>query len=187
MKKTISTTANILNWVVLVLLIAVVVLHVMPYWQYEAFDILTGETSDATSSIQGYVWCSFNHLDLEDGFTSVLRSQKLITGKYWINDYILSPILAFLPAAVGIILCIFKRKSLITGILPVVSGAAGIVAFTSNDIIVNEKILEKFGGASFMNPTVGIIASVVTLVLGAVLLALRVVEFIQKKKQSIAL
>lgn len=187
MKKTISTTANILNWVVLLLLVAVVVLHVMPYWQYEAFDILSGETSNATASIQGYVWRSFDHLDLEDGFTSILRSQKLITGKYWINDYILSPILAFLPAAAGIILCIFKRKSLITGILPVVSGAAGIIAFTSNDIIINEKILSKFGGASFITPSLGLIVSVVTLALGAVLLALRIVEFIQEKKNRIAL
>jgi len=186
MKKTISTTANILNWVVLLAMLAVIVLHVMPYWHYEGLDIVTLETSEKTASIQGYVWRSFDHLDLEDGFSRILKSQKLTT-KYWINDYIMTPILAFLPAAAGIILCVLKRKSWLAGVAPVVSGAAGVLAFTSNPILVNSKILDTYGNASFMTPSLGLIASIVVLALGIALLALRLVEkFVFGKKKAAA-
>lgn len=192
MKKSISTAASITNWVVLVALLVVIVLHLMPYWQYEAYDILTFETSDKTASIQDYIWRNFDHLDLEDEFSRILKAEGVITrtaniwdnNKYWINNYILSPILAFLPAVAGVILCVLLRKSLITAILPVVSGAAGVIAFTSNPIIMNKAVLAAHGGASFMNPSIGLIASVVTLALGIIFLGLCVTEFALKKAEK---
>ena len=170
MKKSISIIADVLTWVVLVALLAAAVLQVTPYWQYEALDIITLETSDATASIQGYVWCNFNHLDLEDIFSSTIGRG------YRINDYILFPILAFIPAVAGAVLCVLKRKSWLSGALAVISGVGGILTFTANELVVGEKILAKCGGASFLTPSLGVIVSGVVLALGAALLALRLIE-----------
>ena len=171
MKKTISTTATITNWVVLALLVAFVVLQLVPYWHYEGFDFDTGETVARTASVQGYVWCNYDHLELEDIFYASIDD-------YRINDYILFPILAFLPAIAGVVLCILKRDSWIAAIAPVIAGLSGVIAFAFSPILAK-------GNAPFMTASLGLTASVVVLVVGAVLLTLRLVErYVFGKKQA---
>lgn len=172
MKKTVSTAATVMNWVVLLLLVAVIVLHLLPYWHYDAFDIATGDFTPSSASIQDYVWRNFDHLDLEDLFYDAIDD-------YRVNDYILLPILAFLPAVAGVVLCILKRESWLAGVAPVVSGLAGLIAFASSPILA-------MGNASFMTASLGLIASVIVLVAGAVLLTLRLVEKYVFGKKAVA-
>ena len=104
MKKT-----QTLNFVSVVLMAVYVILLFLPFWSYDGIS----------SSIQSYIWFPGEKADL----TAYLTAQ--LGESYTINNIIWPPILSFVAAVVGVILCAIYNDEPLMCLIPIVGGLIG--------------------------------------------------------------
>ena len=105
MKKT-----QTLNFVSVVLMAVYVILLFLPFWSYDGIS----------SSIQSYIWFPGEKAEL----TAYLTAQ--LGESYTINNIIWPPILSFVAAAVGVILCAMYNDEPLMCLIPIVGGLIGV-------------------------------------------------------------
>ena len=105
------------NLVSALLMVALLVCQFLPYWHY-------GEGNATASSIYGYVW--FPHQ--QEGLSDYLLSQD---AGHYIND-VAWPVVGMLVICVaGVLLCLWKRRSALSGIWPMAGGIVGLWFYLS--------------------------------------------------------
>lgn len=104
MKKT-----QTLNFVSVVLMAVYVILLFLPFWSYDGIS----------SSIQSYIWFPGEKAEL----TAYLTAQ--LGESYTINNIIWPPILSFVAAVVGVILCAMYNDEPLMCLIPIVGGLIG--------------------------------------------------------------
>lgn len=104
MKKT-----QTLNFVSVVLMAVYVILLFLPFWSYDGIS----------SSIQSYIWFPGEKAEL----TAYLTAQ--LGESYTINNIIWPPILSFVAAVVGVILCAMYNDESLMCLIPIVGGLIG--------------------------------------------------------------
>lgn len=105
MKKT-----QTLNFVSVVLMAVYVILLFLPFWSYDGIS----------SSIQSYIWFPGEKAEL----TAYLTAQ--LGESYTINNIIWPPILSFVAAVVGVILCAIYNDEPLMCLIPIVGGLIGV-------------------------------------------------------------
>lgn len=105
MKKT-----QTLNFVSVVLMAVYVILLFLPFWSYDGIS----------SSIQSYIWFPGEKAEL----TAYLTAQ--LGESYTINNIIWPPILSFVAAVVGVILCAMYNDEPLMCLIPIVGGLIGV-------------------------------------------------------------
>lgn len=104
MKKT-----QTLNFVSVVLMAVYVILLFLPFWSYDGIS----------SSIQSYIWFPGEKAEL----TAYLTAQ--LGESYTINNIIWPPILSFVAAVVGVILCAMYNDEPLMCLIPIIGGLIG--------------------------------------------------------------
>jgi len=120
--KFFSNRTSVCNLIAAVLLVSLLVLQFMPFWQF-------GENQEMSASIQGYIWFPTDHKDLEAYF------EQETGAKHDINSVLLMPILVLVLGAVGVVLCLMKNDRLWAAAFPTACGAVGLWGYLATAVI----------------------------------------------------
>lgn len=166
------TSTKIINWICVLLILVMVVLLFTPYWTYTAKEKNpdTGKREDVVKeiSINDYVWFPGNHKNMTKEF------QKLYEEKsdFWINDLVLAPVLVLLLGTVVGVISLWYANIPLSAILALVLGGLSTHSYLTRP---------EFG---LGNPTVHIIISAITGVVGLVGVVWFIVKQILKRKKA---
>lgn len=118
MSKKSSVNTSVLSILCAALMLILLVLQFMPFWQY-------GDPA-TTVSIQGYIWFPGDHTGLDKAL------QESVSADYSINDVLLMPILTLVLGAAGIVMCLIKSSNPFMSLLPVACGLVGVWGYLSS-------------------------------------------------------
>lgn len=109
---------KVCNIVCALLILALLVCQVMPFWSIE----------DHTSSIQGYVWFPSDHNALTNHFSAE------VSADYVINDIILMPIVVLAAGVLGVFFCFSKSDRVWTALFPLLCGLFGVYGYLAKPV-----------------------------------------------------
>ena len=118
MKKSINLV-RVFNIVCAVLLVAIAVCQLVPFWQ-------SGET---TASIQDYVWFPKENKGLNDYFKQVTGDRT-----FRVNDMMLMPVIVIACSILGLFSCTVKSGKVSSAIIPLICGVVGIWGYRSSPL-----------------------------------------------------
>ncbi len=197
MKKRLTSPAFYFALICIVLMGYMIYLNVTPYWTitttYIDYEAATPEnnfvapevTNSKEVSIQGLFWFTRSAYNAEmDEFERVIRTEpenRRIQIEIFMKDYITLPIIVFLAAAVGIILCLLYGHSLIASICPLICGIGGMIAYSSNKLLLmfENKAADHKQFCMYIA-----IAGAIHLVLAAIPVVIKFVKKMQAKKAA---
>ena len=171
MEKKIQGT-QILSWVCVLMLLAMIVMTFLPYWSCEVTERVDGEkiTYTQTSSISSFSWFPRDHKDLQK------QLEKTTGLDLVVNDVVTMPVLLMLLGVAAGAFALAKSRSLIGPV------AATLLGLYSTTTYLTDAFL-RTGATWSANLAVSIAAAAV----GAVCVVLYFVFKILEKKSKKAL
>ena len=115
--KTLKNKTVLTNMVCALLMIVLLVLQFLPYWQYAE--------DGGSCSISGYVWFPTDHKELESWISAQVEG-------YDLNGFVGAALLVFGLAVTGTAFCLFQRRNGWPSVLVTACGAAGMIVYLCN-------------------------------------------------------
>ena len=112
MKKELSRYTQVFNWIGAALMVILVVLQFLPFWNY----------GEGIKSINSYVWFTSKCGDLED---YLIETTGFAGEGYFVNSMVLMPILVLIIAVVGVVVCVLKSDEFAAAVAPIACGLVG--------------------------------------------------------------
>ncbi len=191
MKKRLTSPAYYFGWICIALMAYLIYLNVAPYWTMTVMDILNGSEENnymvtMTASIQEIIWFPkpTHTVELEALKAGVVETLSIKAKEFDLKDFISMPILAFLGSFVGIVISFIMGHKWIASIAPIVCGAAGWIAFSSNTMLLlnTESVQSNLTGPHKLVSILLLAAGVVHLILALIPEILKAI----KKKKAVA-
>ena len=111
MKK--NNMIQICNWATAALLLVMVVMQFLPFW---------GDVS-----IQSFIWLPEENKELMKTVTAQIPDFDM-------NDIALLPFIIMVGGAFGVYKCIFDSKNVWSGLLPLICGVCGLIAYLGHPV-----------------------------------------------------
>ena len=125
MLKTAGRYTKILNYILVVLVFALFILQLMPFWESTA--VVNKEEVPADVSIQGYTWWP---LDVKSGGPNLTKTFEGRFGKDWeIVDIVLMPVIVVFACIMTFFFGIKKPTRLWMNIIYLLCGISGVVGY----------------------------------------------------------
>lgn len=124
MEKSRKNLKVICSFVCAALMLAILAMMFVPYWNYVGTNEDTFEPEDRTVSINGYLWFPSDHSELETAFNEGNTGEAIDA-----NNIALPIGMQILFGAFALVLCLLKPKVTAVGALPVACGAFGIFGY----------------------------------------------------------
>jgi len=105
-------TVKICNILCAVLMLALILCHLMPFWT------LNGESL----SLQEFIWFCTEHADISSYLGSV-------DPQFSMNSFIVAPVLIFVSAVLGAVFYVTKPNRIWTAVFPITCGIVGTIAY----------------------------------------------------------
>jgi len=128
-----------------VIMLVILVMMFVPYWDYIAIDEYGEEKGEATASINSFVWFPNDNRGILNKFNDVLIESPdglttIYNGLYWDSEMempeeinankVALPIgFQILFGVFGVVICIWKAKSTAVSLFPICTGLAGIFGY----------------------------------------------------------
>ena len=125
MLKTAGRYTKILNYIIVVLVFALLILQLLPYWDTTA--VVNKQEVPATMSIQSYVWWP---LEAEQGGPNLTKHFESVYGKDWvIADIVLMPVIGIFTVIMVVFFGIKKPTRLWMNIVYLLCGIGGVIGY----------------------------------------------------------
>lgn len=129
MKSSKTSLVKIFSILCVVLMLGMLVLQFVPFWEVEAED----PEDNLSVSISSYIWFPGENDDLTDYFEDVYKDNSY--EKYNINSIVLPCVLFLVLPVIAAVFFAFDRDTAVTPILTALCGVFGVWAFLAKPVM----------------------------------------------------